>query len=254
MGRRFPWSAIACALGMLRAGTAAARPPSPAVPSEPAPEQPAAAGEGAPESVQRGAPLPPYPGAYSHGGFYLRVGFGVGYLEDSMRLDQETAAPTSSVAMTLRGVAVGFDAAVGGTVNGIVIGVELLGADVYDPSLRYQGNRQPFGLDTVTLMLIGPMIDYYPDPERGFHLQLAAGYSELFGEDAEGNSTVNNPQGGGLSAGIGYEFWLHPEFSVGFMGRVGYSYLVVHDTLAGVPVRERDSILLPTLELTMTYH
>lgn len=254
MGRRFPWSAIACALGMLVAGTAAARPPSPAVSSESVPEQPAPTGERASKSVQRGAPLPPYPGAYSHGGFYLRVGFGLGYLEDSLRLDQENSAPASPVSMTLHGVAVSFDGAVGGTVNGIVIGVELLGADVYDPSLHYQGNRQPFGLDTVTLMLIGPMIDYYPDPERGFHMQLAAGYSELFGEDAQGNSTVDNPRGAGFCAGIGYEFWIQPEWSVGFMGRFSYSYLVVHDTLDGVPVREQDSILLPTLELTGTYH
>jgi hypothetical protein len=75
--------------------------------------------------------------------------------------------------------------------------------------------------------LIGPFLDYYIDPEAGFHLQFAAGLAVVSlnrddggrfpTEDIAGNGTF------GVLVGTGYEVFVSRELALGLLGTAQFS-------------------------------
>jgi hypothetical protein len=106
--------------------------------------------------------------------------------------------------------------------------------------------------DSVKLLLlrIGPLIDWYPEPDRGFHALAAAGLMVQIETDTKGNPLEPIAFGASLSTGVGNEWFLSNELSLGILGRVSFGGL----GRASPGGHERTLFVLPELALSATYH
>lgn len=197
--------------------------------------------------------------AYRHNGFYLRLGTGFGVFDE--RLSSEaSAAYGGEIRGRNRGIAQLGELAVGGTVGGWVIGGAIYSADLLASTYK-QGdgasNPVPAELDPElrNVALIGPFVDRYPDPSRGFHFQAALGLATLtprvFGDAATQRSEYL-AVGAGLMAGAGYDVWVDEEWSLGVLAR---TTLVVSKGEDDAGVRWLHVVIAsPALLVTLTYH
>lgn len=199
------------------------------------------------------------PTARRHDGFYLRLGLGAGFMRSVV--DFEDVNGTSEV--KVRGGGVGFELALGGTVApGLVIGGGIY--TVSASEITWESDAQSVldrydddtfkGGDGVVGML-GVMLDFYPNPRGGFHVQGGIGLGTLAldhdkdtgfpGENWEGG-------GGGLMLGAGYEFWVSDQWSLGGVGRV----LMVSGKVRGSESdRDYDAkAIAPALLFVATHH
>jgi hypothetical protein len=71
-----------------------------------------------------------------------------------------------------------------------------------------RGRGTLFGLDA--------LVQYYPDPRGGLHFEALAGLSGLSGFGAY-------TRGVGVAAGLGYDFWVGSQTSLGAAVRGGYA-------------------------------
>jgi hypothetical protein len=194
-------------------------------------------------------PKASYPGAYSHGGSYLRLGLGGGIVMASIKA-------TGNSRSDFAGAAIPFEVAYGESpAAGLVLGVGFYGASM-------QGSHG--GL----FRAIGPFFDLYPDPTRGFHFQASIGYSSATASGivvttSDCLSGICTPKalppgdytgdGFGFMAGFGYEGWVGPEWSLGVLIRVQYFSAAVRSDDAAYPDANL-SLSLPAFLLTATYH
>ncbi|MFO0566656.1 MAG: outer membrane beta-barrel protein [Polyangiaceae bacterium] len=235
---------------------AAAGPPAPMQPAQPAPMQPMqpAPGEPAPMAgpapaaawQPAAAPKPAMGGAYTHDGFYLRLGIGVGSASFTVK------EPSTDVDVT--GIGPSLEIALGGTVApGLVLGGGIYGTSLASPEYKAQGVTSTGGAATVSM--IGPFLDYYFNPTGGFHLQAAAGYTALNALKADSDPYPSEDSSGGgfgLVAGAGYEAFVGEEWSVGGLARIQYMSGSVEGADSG---NERDvSGTVVSLLFTATLH
>jgi hypothetical protein len=194
-------------------------------------------------------------GSYRHDGFYMRLALGAARVATSL--------DSSDLSGHVAGGGAAFDLAIGGTVSsGFVVGggfflnggqgmsshrVESDGVDVLD------GAAADFA--EVSFGLIGPFIDWYIDPEGGLHALAAVGVGFLdIGPATIGDVTLFDAHGvGGAAAmlGIGYEFWIASEWSLGLVSRVMAGRLRGRDE-EGVEWDHR-AFVLPSLLFAATY-
>jgi hypothetical protein len=173
-------------------------------------------------------PVPaPDPTARRHDGFYLRLGLGAGLVRSEVDFDNGII----SEEVKARGGGVAFELALGGTVApGLVIGGGIYSVSIAEINWRSPaaGDFSEDGGDEIdggegAISVLGVMIDFYPNPRGGFHVQGGLGIgalslkndedSDFPGEDWEGG-------GGGLMLGVGYEFWVSDQWSLGGIARV----------------------------------
>jgi hypothetical protein len=186
--------------------SAASEPPARAPPPPPVSGSPGPASPAPPSA----APPPPAPelrrsGAYVHDGFYFRVGIGPAYTGLS------GSGPAGAV--SLGGGGVGLTLAIGGTLeNGIVLAGIVHGAN--GESNNVIGS--PGGPGTVwsSLVEFAFLVDWYPDPRKGWHVDGAIGAG-----DVEVDGSNGTLFGGALTGSIlgGYDWWLGPEWSLGLL-------------------------------------
>jgi len=69
------------------------------------------------------------------------------------------------------------------------------------------------------LGIAGAFVDYYPIPELGWHVQALAGYAALSASDFSSEA----PDGLGLMAGVGHDWWVGDRWSIGFLARLTYA-------------------------------
>jgi hypothetical protein len=146
-------------------------------------------------------------GPYCHDGLYLRLGLGPAY---SSFLG---TGPQGSASISGTGVA--FSVAIGGPVaRGFVVGGTLRFADGVG---RFKGSpADATGTGSGYFGQIGSLfVDWYPDPERGWHAGAVAGL---------GNSGVTDSRGRDSSAvgfafGVlaGHDWWIGPQWSLGVL-------------------------------------
>jgi hypothetical protein len=206
----------------------------------------------APELASR-APQP-----YVHDGLYLRAAAGVG-------LFGATAAggsPGGSGERRFGGEALALELGVGGSPSpGMVFG----GGFLMDPVFGLEGQREDgsaIDLDSTRFRLaaIGPLLDFYPMPERGLHFQLLLAYAELAVSpgDPLPQDVEQDAEGIAISFGGGWEWWLGPEWSAGALARVAWAPLEVDANGAAQPGTATGSvqveIVTPALLLTVTHH
>jgi hypothetical protein len=163
----------------------------------------------------------------THDGFQFRGATGAAYW-----WDKEDPVAFGVIGDKLRGAAGSLEVFAGGTpLRGLVIG-GFYGM-VMPPAttiLKEDGERfdDSGSLTQRALLTAGPYVDYYPDPRKGFHVlgdvggavQLGAGYIARL-----------HPPGIGytLGAGVGYDWWVSNEWSLGLLARFQY----VRGTMSG---------------------
>lgn len=168
----------------------------------------------------------------THDGFYLRLGGGLGFTYDAVKsepyLGDEISGHISGLALT-------GEAAVGATVlPGLALGAGLLPTYVPDPrgtgGWTLAGTELEADIDYRggSMLLMAGIVDFYPSPTGGLHLQAALGYT-LLGL-ATGDAVLNTgserkfePQSGGgfgFGLGVGQEFWVSDEIGLGVLARV----------------------------------
>ncbi len=181
--------------------------------------------------------------AHEHEGFYLQMTFGGGYLTTSAKIEERESS--------IYGGAINGSIWIGGSlVPGFVLGGGLLGAVAIAPSQKFKLNGQTVdtrssGTDTsLQLQMIGLVGDYYPNPSKGLHFQGMLGYA-VMSLNVNGASSFS-PSGVGVVGGVGYDFWVSEEWSIGVLGRFAYVAAKYQD--------ESWPTLAPALVASFTYN
>ncbi|HMJ15129.1 MAG TPA: hypothetical protein VK524_27130 [Polyangiaceae bacterium] len=208
-------------------------PPPPAYGEEPATQpQPAAAPPAdlpPPPQLEPASPYAPAPpdavpaGAERHDGFFLRIGLGVGgmAMERSTegRLYGQTQPGQDS---SVSGPAGMFELSIGGTpAAGLVVAGTILSHSMADPTLEFDGGGEAELGGPLLFAMIGATVDWYPNPQKGFHFGGTLGPAFAVAETPEGAVFDNIGGAGiGLSALVGYDWWVSDEWSLGVLGRL----------------------------------
>ena len=143
--------------------------------------------------------------ARHHDGFYARLAVGLQY---SAFWGAYFGDPVS-----LNGLGPGFAVSFGATpIEGVVIG-GTLSFTAGEGTLhgRPPGPQTPF----ILAPLLGPFVDWYPSASGPWHVGSAFGLGGFSGSDANNKSFVGYAPA--LAAFAGFELWLSPEWSAGFM-------------------------------------
>ncbi|HEY0464207.1 MAG TPA: hypothetical protein VGC79_08365 [Polyangiaceae bacterium] len=145
-----------------------------------------------------------------HEGFYLRASVGFGYYYGSF---SDGARPNAD--FTEHGGTMSLDLLIGGSPSpGISIGGGLLVDPLFGTS--YERNGREVGNHGGVSTLIGPFIDAFPDPTKGWHLGGLIGFAGQSFQNI--NATEAGRQraiGIGGAAWFGYDFWVAPEWAAG---------------------------------------
>lgn len=197
------------------------------------------------------APPPERRGVRTHDGFYLRMALGIGVLRDS-----ETVTGTgNSYSATISGTALATEFAIGGTLaNGFVLGGAIQSASAPSPSYKVSGQTSTASPDvTVQASAIGLFADVYPNPKAGFHIEGLLGFGVLHAESNKNGSSSSSkdPSGLALAIGVGHEWWVGEEWSLGVLGRLQYMSLKYD---SGNGLVDKNSVTIPALLMTLTYH
>jgi hypothetical protein len=163
----------------------------------------------------------PAPGAHTHDGFYLRLALGGGALHATFT---GGSSPGDSKG---GGGAAMLDVLIGGTpASGLVVG----GGYQFDMAQHADFNFGPndTGSDgNVIRGVVGPFVEWFPDPHGGFSAGLLGGYTVLalqtpsiriFGTELGGNIDTLGI-GGNLWAS--YALWISSQWSLGLEARGG---------------------------------
>jgi hypothetical protein len=107
------------------------------------------------------------------------------------------------------------------------------------------------------LTIFGPFVDWYPNPRSGFHLQAALGIAALTSGngdrfDSDDDDDDYRAFGAGIVLGLGYEWWVGNEWSLGVLARTQAAGLEGEDDSGVRWVHAAGAS--PSLLLTLTYH
>jgi hypothetical protein len=173
--------------------------------------------------------------ARNHEGFYLRLGGGFTYLSDSIETDDLLLIREAKG--TAKGGGGASELALGGAVAPGVI----LGGGFYShwvPSLESDdaeiGNLEvgDIEFEESQLHVLGPFVDFYPNPSSGLHLQASLGLALGSLGEGQGNNFVIEENGGGgfgFVGGVGYEWWIADNWSLGILGRFTAAWFSAED-------------------------
>jgi hypothetical protein len=179
-----------------------------------------------------------------HDGLYLRLAAGPTQLIDPVTVE----APGVEYDGNVTGFGFTFDVALGGSPSpGLVLGGgafihAVSRPEVDDMKATIAGAFDLNGdveFDGMSFTLLGGVIDYYPDPSEGLHLNAALGIALLsMGEGTVRNVAIDpffqdhGAAGFGALVGVGYEWWVSNTFSLGAMARIAY----------GAPAGDEDDV------------
>lgn len=184
----------------------------------------------------------------THDGFQFRGTLGGGYLHDSESLE----GAGNGIDATVSGGAALLEIYLGGTpVPGLVFGGFLSGMSAPGPSAKV-GNTTIEASDDQSLGLgsVGPYVDFYPSPQKGFHVLGTLGFAQVSFNDGNGTVDAASSSGFTLGTGVGYDGFVSDQWSLGVLGRLSYAW-TSHDT-AGVTVH--DNALAVGLSFSVSCH
>jgi hypothetical protein len=194
-----------------------------------------------------------------HDGFYLRFASGFGAYAETFK-SESSELYSGEVHARTRGLATLGELALGGSLRpGLVLGVGIYSAELISGSSRVSrksADVPPPELEPEfrSLGIVGPFVDWYPNPRRGFHVQAAVGVAGMgTAFDDFGDSDEDYSAGGaGVVLGIGHEWWIGDQWSLGASAR---------NTLALVTGKDNSGVrwvhgiaTIPSLLMTLTYH
>jgi hypothetical protein len=142
-----------------------------------------------------------------HDGFYARASVGFGSLGATFDDDSP-----SSQDLKGSGGGLAMDLMIGGSpAAGVAVG----GALLAEGSAAIEFERGSFTQDrSLTVAMLGPFIDGFPSPNRGWHLGGMLGFAHLAVEGSR-NDDVSKTNGFGGAFWVGHDFWVADEWSVG---------------------------------------
>lgn len=194
----------------------------------------------------------------THDGFYLRLGGGFGFVSD--RFESEALPLAGDIDGTITGSAVTGELALGGAVTpGWILGVGIYTHTVPNPTADDVSvgtvSTEEVEFDEGSFTLVGPFVDHYFDPRKGFHLQGSLGFGlfalgegelddEPIGEGGEQTAT-----GFALMVGLGYEWWVSGGWGLGLLGRFAAGWTEGEDDN---DVEWSHSVIAPALLFTAT--
>lgn len=228
-------------------------PPEPAAPPLPPPPPP----------PYNPPPPPPYTGPpmntgslgggdvpYFHDRFYLRLSLGGGTMGTSGTFD-----PDDGSTFDTRGGCFAFDLAIGGTpVPGFVIGGNYAFQESFKPHVKIRSGALSVDGDSDTntvFSVLGPFVDWFPDPSGGFHFGGTLGFGVLSVADDSGsvsNSVSESGFGGALR--IGYDAWVSRQWALGVLGQFVGGRVSSNSRTPN----ERDSVTSFAVLFTALYH
>jgi hypothetical protein len=184
----------------------------------------------APAAPESEPPPPPTAKQPAREGWYFRAALGLGVRRD--------AASGGGSEATFSGFGASLDLALGMTMlPGFAVGGGLFFDGTSTPT-RSSGGADT-ALSSGSLAMLGPMFDWYIDPELdGWHLQgaLTLAFLDYTFDTTPGGSSVglDTSTGVGLIAGFGYEWPFAQTWAVGAMGRLVVAGLAENDYTHGV--------------------
>ncbi len=176
----------------------------------------------------------------THDGLQFRGAVGFGYLSDGESNDA-----------TLHGGAGVLEVYLGGTpARGLVVGGFVSGASAIGPSVSTDTITVTDTDTRLTLFTVGPYIDYYPNPHGGLHILGTLGFANLTASYDDGTvSTRDSATGITLGGGIGYDWWVSRDWSLGILGR--FTFAATKRTIDGFSVSE--DTVLPAVLFSFSY-
>lgn len=181
---------------------------------------------------------------HTHDGFFMRLGLNFGPNMTSQTIDP------GGLESDFSGLQIGSDLMLGGTpVPGLVLGGTLLWGRTADPTVESGGQSRTLD-GSLILLGLGFFANYYFDPTQGLHAQAILGYGAIDFVSSSGASGGNDPSGAILGLGVGYDFWIGNQWSVGPFGRVLYSNMSVEE--GGVTAKVTQ--LYPSIGVAFTLH
>lgn len=197
-------------------------------------------------------------GDYVHDGFYMRFAGGLGGASDKL---QGRARDSEGTAGSLDGSAHGFAAAtevaIGFTpARGWVFGVAVDTVTIPSASGKLTPEAGTFEFNTSQSAIYGILIDYYPDPLRGFHVQLNGGLASYVmaqgnADDAAMIAPPHAAAGSGFALGVGNQWWVAPDWTLGILPRLVMGWTSGIDEFGS---RFNHRTVGYSLLLTATYH
>lgn len=182
-----------------------------------------------------------------HDGFFLQLELGPGYVS----MPGTTESGSSSVDVSIKGVAGMGGLLIGGTPSdGLVIGGATQGHYVSSPTVEVDGTEVDTD-DALSLGVIGPFVQFYPDPAAGLNLRLLAGFASASGTDDDADESAT---GFGLVAAVGHDWWVGEEWSLGVAGRFTYANLKYESEIGDVTITQKYNAIAPGVLFTVTYH
>ncbi len=203
-------------------------------------------------------PPPPDPTVERHDGFYFRVSVGGARMVSTLDVDRPIANET-----TLTGGALSLDLAFGGTpADGFVIGGAIFTDTFFSPRSDDLVPSEEARFDSYGVSLLGPFASLYPDARDGLHFVGAFGLGNVSSGNAciddrcgDGGTNVLRDQvsvGFGMLLGVGYDFWIGEQWSLGVLAR-GQYVSASGETKDEEEVRAT-ALVLPSVQLAFTHH
>ncbi len=180
-------------------------------------------------------------GIYRHDGFYLRLALGIGGGVDRLEgsLPDYDFVYEDGRAGRMYSFTVPTEVALGYTVApGLVTGAGIYNTLWTAPTADAE-TAPDYDFETTQLALFGPMVDFYPLPQEGWHLQGALGLASFnMGFGTTGIAPPRYAQahvtmGMGFMLGAGYEWFVAEQWSVGFLLRTMRGYSTGSDSDGG---------------------
>jgi len=149
---------------------------------------------------------------YVHAGFYFRAGIGASGLSSN-----ETIGESAS---TLRGSGPMGEISIGSSViPGVIVAGTFLTYTLDAPTVE-SGGRITTLDQREHLGIFGMTMDWYPFPQRGLHMAATLGGGLLRGLDSYGYVVARSARyGSAFSIGLGYDWWVARDVSIGVLAR-----------------------------------
>jgi hypothetical protein len=185
--------------------------------------------------------------SHTHDGFLLQFEIGPGYLV----MPGNAKAGSTNVDWNISGMAVIGGLFMGGTpFDGFVIGAGMVGNLATSPKHKI-GDHEIDTEDDFSLGVLGPFVQYYPDPTSGLNFRLLLGYATASGADDDADDAAT---GFGLAASVGHDWWVGEEWSMGLAGRFTYAHVTHEFPDYGETVKLTFDAMVPGVVFTVTYH
>jgi opacity protein-like surface antigen len=164
---------------------------------------------------------------HEHDGFFLRFGLGVALMNTTIdRESTSSSGVNTSSEFKVKGAGAQLELLIGGTpAPGVVIGGALIGMGSENSDLEINGNSVDLDEASLVLSALGVFANWYFDPSQGFHAQVIAALGQggyEFGTSGGPTIETDSASGYALGVGVGYDFWVGEQWSVG--GHLRYLY------------------------------